>query len=279
MDRILKNFWVYGGGNPVNRYTWSCPELVGRYKMKILMMSMGSNPNTAYQLTINSPQIISNNSTVDYWVYNPYGFAIDFTNFVNVGYCNYQMNRYICGDLTADVLMNGQFDYQHAVFNTAWNQSGKTALAFDYITNRKLVITAEFIKIKEEVPRPLSSQKRFLLNISTPPDDYTNIVAKANFSVFDPRLIGKFRCRLIFTTCITGFPMNVGAYLISPQFDLNVPYYFSIGEAQRRDSYGYCPNDYVGTFYGNFNYTTYSNRTRAEQDIYMSCFIWEFTEI
>lgn len=278
MERQLKNFWVYGGASPVNRVTWDCPELVGHYKMKILMMSMGTNPFTAYQFTINSPQIVSKNLN-SYPIYNPYNFNIDFINFFNVGFSNGQMNRYICGDLSADVLMNGKLDYQHAVFNSTWVQSGKVLLAFDYVINNNFVITAEFTRVKDEIPKLLLSpdRKRFIKNIYNK-DNYW--IESANYSSeFDSRLVGRFRCRMIFNVCISGFPENVGCYLISPQFDLNKKYYFSIGEVQRNDVYGDAPYDYIATCNGFFRFTTYSNRNQAIEPIQNAVFTWEFIEV
>ena len=141
MDRVLKNFYVYTNTSPteINRWTWDCPELVGMYEMKILLMTMGGSFFNAYQLTINSPQLVTknpNNYALTPAYYNPYNLTIDFINFINVGQTVNRRNRYICGDLTAIVDMNGRFDYQHLVFNTTWAISGKSYLTFDYILNQ-----------------------------------------------------------------------------------------------------------------------------------------------
>jgi hypothetical protein len=287
MDRVLKNFYIYNDSspNPINRWTWECPELVGIYEMKILLMTQGSIGFDAYQLTINSPQLITKNpnnySLAPLGYYNPYNLPVDFINFINVGQTNNRRNRYICGDLTAIVNMNGRFDYQHLVFNTTWNSGGKSYLTFDYILNKKMVITAEFKKIKQQIQRPLLTdavdRKHFILNITSPPSNY--FTQLSNFSINDYRLKGRFRCKLIYNCCISDFPENVGCYLLSPQFDINTRYYFSIGGEQRRDNYGYPPTGYVGTFYGMFNFTVYSNRTQLIEPIQSSVFTWEFEEL
>lgn len=288
MDRVLKNFYVYTNSSPteINRWYWDCPELVGKYEMKILLMSLGVSPFAGYQLTINSPQLITKN-TQDYYLaplgyYNPYGVTIDFINFINVGQSTAARDRYMCGNLTAIVNMNGRFDYQHLVFNTTWNAGGKSYLTFDYITNRKMVITAEFKKIKEQIPRPLLTdkvdRKNFILNITANPSSYFT-PALSNFSINDYRLRGRFRCRLIYSAGRSAFPENVSCYLLSPQFNINTRYYFSLGESQRRDSYGYAPTGYIGDFYGSFNYTIYATRTQAVEPIEMGLFVWAFEEL
>lgn len=275
MDRVIKNFLYYKGAN-ASRFSFDCPELVGQYYMRVLQWSCVEN--TVNMMCINSPQLITNQSKAPNYIYNPTNIDIQYINFIVVGFSG--QRTMVFDDLVAIMDMNGRFDYLNCYFNSAW---GGNPLGFTIINNNVLLITAEFKKIPQKIYKPLTysaenKKKRILANFYATP----STTSTANYSYTSNLLVGRFRVKLLNNYMLSQFPLNVGSYIISPQFSSSIiggRYYTSEARNNRRVNFGYSSEDVIGDFYGRCDITLYSSRNQAIEPISSCLFVFAFEEI